>query len=90
MTRLPKKPRVAKKAPKKRVRHDSPPSRAYVPQPEPYRPTYAFAGGCYWCTQVGLFPVIEPYINGGGVNGYGFGIRVAWFGGNAYAEWWKP
>jgi hypothetical protein len=56
----------------------------------PYRPTYAFAGGWYWCGSIGLFPVIEPYINVGGVNGYGFGIRASWFGGNAYAEWWKP
>jgi hypothetical protein len=56
----------------------------------PYIPEYAFAGGWYWCANIGLLPVIEPYINAGGVNGYGFGIRVAWFGGNAFAEWWKP
>jgi hypothetical protein len=58
--------------------------------PDRYAPSYRFSAGAYWCTQIGLFPVIEPYINCGGMNGYGFGIRASWFGGNAYAEWWKP
>ena len=51
---------------------------------------YSFKGGAYWTRDIGLLPVVEPYINTGGVCGYGVGIRASFLGAQAFIEWWKP
>lgn len=53
------------------------------------RKPYSFKFGAYWCQDIGLLPVIEPYICTGGTCGKSAGVRVSFLGGQAFAEWSK-